>query len=78
LVLARNYFQGLEIPSVKEGVEVEDLQFETWTPETIQLAYSAGLEALASPGVSYQDFYTPPHENGLARRGRNPFPVRPL
>jgi hypothetical protein len=56
-------------------VEVEDHPFETWTPEMIQLAYSADLKGLGSPGVSYQDSCTPPHENGFVRRGKSPSPA---
>jgi hypothetical protein len=77
LALAQKRSRGLEIPSVKVEVEVEvgDCPFETSTPGTTQVAYSVDLEALASPGVSYREFYKQHLENGLVRRGKNLFPV---
>jgi hypothetical protein len=76
LVVVPNCSLELEIPSVKVDEEVEDLQFETWIPEMIQLAPFAGLEGLASPDVSYQESCRPHHENGPARRGRSPSPAQ--
>lgn len=75
LALAQKCSRGLEIPSVKVEVEVGDCPFATSTPGMTQVAYSVDLEALASPGVSYREFYKRHLENGLVRHGKNLFPV---